>query len=92
MADRKRPSRRWFYMDALVAYARKLAELPDEAATTEFDPPTVFSSSQRSASLIRRAPLVSGSSSPSRVAQARAGKDNVGSSRTSQSKDRYSRK
>jgi len=29
-----------FYMDALVAYARKLAEMPDEAAATEFVPPT----------------------------------------------------
>lgn len=29
----------YFYMDALIAYARQLAELPDEAATTEFAPP-----------------------------------------------------
>lgn len=29
-----------FYMGALIAYARQLAELPDEAATTEFVPPT----------------------------------------------------
>lgn len=28
-----------FYMDALIAYARQLAELPDEAAVTEFSPP-----------------------------------------------------
>ncbi len=28
-----------FYMDALIAYARQLGELPDEAATTEFAPP-----------------------------------------------------
>lgn len=28
-----------FYMDALIACARELAELPDEAATTEFTPP-----------------------------------------------------
>jgi len=28
-----------FYMDALIAYARQLAELPDEAATIEFAPP-----------------------------------------------------
>jgi hypothetical protein len=28
-----------FYMDALIAYARQLAELPDEAATTELSPP-----------------------------------------------------
>jgi hypothetical protein len=30
-----------FYMDALVVYARQLAELPDEAATTEFVPPEI---------------------------------------------------
>ncbi|WP_281287629.1 SAVMC3_10250 family protein [Amycolatopsis rhizosphaerae] len=30
----------WFYMDALAAYARTLAELPDEAATARFEPPT----------------------------------------------------
>lgn len=28
-----------FYMDAIIAYARQLAELPDEAAGTEFAPP-----------------------------------------------------
>ncbi len=30
----------WFYMDAFFAYARKLAGMPDEAATAEFVPPT----------------------------------------------------
>jgi hypothetical protein len=29
----------YFYMDALIACARQLAELPDEAATAEFTPP-----------------------------------------------------
>ncbi|MEV0781074.1 SAVMC3_10250 family protein [Streptomyces sp. NPDC050428] len=28
-----------FYMDAVIAYARQLAQLPDEAATTRFVPP-----------------------------------------------------
>lgn len=31
-----------FYMDALLAYARQLAKLPDEAAATEFAPPSGF--------------------------------------------------
>lgn len=29
-----------FYLDALIVYARSLAESPDETATTEFKPPT----------------------------------------------------
>ncbi len=29
----------YFYLDAILAYARQLAELPDEAAATEFTPP-----------------------------------------------------
>jgi hypothetical protein len=29
----------YFYMDALITCARQLAELPDEAAATEFTPP-----------------------------------------------------
>ena len=29
----------WFYLDAVIAYARQLAELPDEAAINEFVPP-----------------------------------------------------
>ncbi|MFF2148644.1 SAVMC3_10250 family protein [Kitasatospora sp. NPDC058190] len=29
----------WFYLEAVIAYARHLAELPDEAATGEFAPP-----------------------------------------------------
>jgi hypothetical protein len=29
----------YFYLDAILAYARRLAELPDEAATTELTPP-----------------------------------------------------
>ncbi|MFI8850187.1 SAVMC3_10250 family protein [Streptomyces sp. NPDC053499] len=29
----------WFYLEAVIAYARQLAELSDEAATTEFVPP-----------------------------------------------------
>lgn len=30
----------WFYMEALLAYARNLAEMPDEAAAAGFVPPT----------------------------------------------------
>ena len=30
----------YFYMDALIAYARQIAELPDEAAVAVFAPPT----------------------------------------------------
>jgi len=37
----------YFYMDALLACARQLAELPDEAATTEFTPPETGSALQR---------------------------------------------
>jgi len=37
-----------FYMDALVAYARQLAEMPDEAATTELVPPTAPNPYRRS--------------------------------------------
>lgn len=33
-----------FYMDAIIAYARQLAELPDEAAATEFTSPEDFAS------------------------------------------------
>jgi hypothetical protein len=29
----------WFYLDAITAYARQLAELPDEAAINKFVPP-----------------------------------------------------